>query len=89
MFPAGSSISKVKNLQCLPAFTFLRMIHYLMLWAYTLHLQHLCQFVQTTMEVVTELHQILDIIHSRKVDLYRTALKSATLLQLWHDAADE
>ena len=89
MFAAGSLISKVKNLQCLPAFTVQHMIHYLMLWAYTLNLQHLCQFVQTTMEVVTELHQILDIIHSRKVDLHRTTLKSATLPPLWHDAADE
>lgn len=44
-------------------------ICYLMLWAYTIHLQHLCQFVQTTMEVVTELHQIFDVIYSRKVDL--------------------
>ena len=86
---AGSTLSRSPNLQCLPAFTFQHTIQYLMLWAYTLHLQHLCQFVQTTMEVIAELHQILDVIHSRKVDLQRTALGSATTLQLKHDAADE
>ena len=68
-FPAGSSFSRDPNLQCLSACTIWHVIQYLMLWAYTLHLQHLCQFVQTTMEVVAKLHEILDVIHGREVNL--------------------
>lgn len=45
---------------------------YLMLRTYSLHLQDLSQFIQTSVEVVTELHEVLDVINSGEVDLHST-----------------
>lgn len=42
---------------------------YLMLGTYSLHLQDLSQFIQTSMQVITELHEVLDVIDGGEVDL--------------------
>ena len=44
-----------------------------MLGPNAVHLQALCQLVEAAVQVVAELHEVLDIVHCREVDLRRGA----------------
>ncbi len=44
---------------------------HLVLGPYALHVQGLCQLVQAAMEIAAELHQVLNVIDGREVDLHQ------------------